>query len=1305
MRTIKFIAKFVARLFTRFIVGVIVLISIVLVSMQTPVVKKQIVRIVESQASKMLNAELSIGKLGGNFFTNLTLDNIALLSAEKDTVVSISQVQLNYRLLPLLNAKIIVENIAIENPYLHLKQLPDSSWNVMHIVKQTENEPDTTSSSFDMLVLLDRFALSNGVVKIDAFEENIPERIQNLNIALSGLYSAEKQQANLSDFRLKTQNPDIELLALNLKFEGDTTFAKLHNLLLQTAENRITAKGEYHFSSGRKSCAELKTQPIVFDEFKAFLPADFHFVPHPKLNLFAELRDKQLNVDVQIKDGEQEVDLKILSHQLLEYLSDSTISPVFLDLVLTFREMDLRYWLDNPEMNYQIDGALKATAEGLNPQTMRASIDADFGNTVVHNNLVEHLGLQLNYLAGNLDGDMIGRGDFGSLHFVSRVEQLLENNPSYNFNFTTRNLNVSTVFDNEEYETNINLNLGVKGSGFETDKMNVQATIVLEPSTAMGLRLDTLNAQIDFVHQNIAIRQFFLEALGANLQVAGNYNLQGNSELALEVKMVDVHAVSEFVDIENFETSLNLNAQLSGQIENLNIDLQLSVGETRFQEIIVDSINMFANGRLQNNDMHATADLKANNLAIGDGVGVDELSLRVETDTKSYKIALWANGEDIQARLNSVVWLGNVIRVNLFDLMLGYKDYVLHQASDTAFVRIGGVEYEIRDFHLLSDSISGFPQSIYADGIIHREASQNFKFDINNFDVERLTEMLQINQNVGGYASLNASLTGEASSPQLAVSLNVDSAFFGDFHFDTLRVDANLLDKELSVHLNIVPQNFGHIQGEARLPVDARLDSTSFDAIPKETDSIFAHLLFKELPLSVLKMFVEADEVAGQLNSEINVSGIANQPQIIGNLKINDGKLRIEQYGIKYNFIQTDIQVQEKEVNIDTFIVRSPNGNMIAQGNVKFNSEPYNADLNSSHLSVQFEKFNPFDHKQFNMELSGDVNLMATADSARFSGDIVVPKAYIYLPAILNLMGQFSAPDIPRPLLVKELEKLDGDSLVYHYRPDKAVVDTTKSESQLEFLNNLQGEIKVRIPRNTWIRNDDMRIELSGDVELIKHKDFYELFGTIDVVRGQYNLLGKVFVVQSGTISFQGGQEINPILNIQAVYSFRDSFRNKRNLGIDVTGDVDNLVIKFDLDGSELNEGDALSYIVFGRALNELSTSEQSNINTSDLAGTAASSLLSSQVNKFLGNTGLVDYIEVDVGSSFDSGSLTVGKYITNRLFVSYEQRIGNIEDKSIARYEMTLEYELFKFLFAQLTSSPVTSGFDLIFKINSKNR
>ena len=103
------------------------------------------------------------------------------------------------------------------------------------------------------------------------------------------------------------------------------------------------------------------------------------------------------------------------------------------------------------------------------------------------------------------------------------------------------------------------------------------------------------------------------------------------------------------------------------------------------------------------------------------------------------------------------------------------------------------------------------------------------------------------------------------------------------------------------------------------------------------------------------------------------------------------------------------------------------------------------------------------------------------------------------------------------------------------------------------------------------------------------------------------------------------------------------------------------------------------------------------------MAETAAASLLSSQITKFLGNKLNVDYIEVKSDGGFENATVTVGKYITNNLFVNYEQMFGESTQQDQDHYRVELEYELFKFLFLQLNNSSSDSGFNVVIKLNSK--
>jgi translocation and assembly module TamB len=101
------------------------------------------------------------------------------------------------------------------------------------------------------------------------------------------------------------------------------------------------------------------------------------------------------------------------------------------------------------------------------------------------------------------------------------------------------------------------------------------------------------------------------------------------------------------------------------------------------------------------------------------------------------------------------------------------------------------------------------------------------------------------------------------------------------------------------------------------------------------------------------------------------------------------------------------------------------------------------------------------------------------------------------------------------------------------------------------------------------------------------------------------------------------------------------------------------------------------------------------------LPGRQQQTLFLPSLTNFLQKKLDVDYIEIKSDGGFDEATVVVGKYITNNLFVSYEQRFGETNEHTQKKYEVKLEYELFRFLFFELNNSTIDSGFDVIFKFD----
>ncbi len=81
---------------------------------------------------------------------------------------------------------------------------------------------------------------------------------------------------------------------------------------------------------------------------------------------------------------------------------------------------------------------------------------------------------------------------------------------------------------------------------------------------------------------------------------------------------------------------------------------------------------------------------------------------------------------------------------------------------------------------------------------------------------------------------------------------------------------------------------------------------------------------------------------------------------------------------------------------------------------------------------------------------------------------------------------------------------------------------------------SLLALIDLDIPGNAWIKTPDSSIEMRGEITLHHDQRGTYLRGTLDLVRGFYNVYGNKFKVRSGKLEFVHAGGFRPIVDIEA---------------------------------------------------------------------------------------------------------------------------------------------------------------------------
>lgn len=170
------------------------------------------------------------------------------------------------------------------------------------------------------------------------------------------------------------------------------------------------------------------------------------------------------------------------------------------------------------------------------------------------------------------------------------------------------------------------------------------------------------------------------------------------------------------------------------------------------------------------------------------------------------------------------------------------------------------------------------------------------------------------------------------------------------------------------------------------------------------------------------------------------------------------------------------------------------------------------------------------------------------------------------------------------------------------------------------------------------------------------------------VVTGTYQAYGQDLDIERGRLLFNGGPIDNPLLDIRAVRRV-----GTVTAGLAVTGSAMRPVLEV-YSVPAMDQAEALSWLVLGRPLRQATSSADQN-----LLGTAATAVTTAGgdlLAKALGaRLGLDD---VGVGNSRDlgAGALTLGKYLSPKLYLGYGRSLFDGSQIVTLRYKLSQRLE-----------------------------
>ncbi len=416
--------------------------------------------------------------------------------------------------------------------------------------------------------------------------------------------------------------------------------------------------------------------------------------------------------------------------------------------------------------------------------------------------------------------------------------------------------------------------------------------------------------------------------------------------------------------------------------------------------------------------------------------------------------------------------------------------------------------------------------------------------------------------------------------------------------------------------------------------------------------------------------------LAGKLAGVFELGGTPAQPRLGGQLALSDGQAKLVIAGIELKDVQVKVVGNGSGPLTLNGALRSGDGTMTLSGNVNPFASPMLADI-----QVKGDKFQAMNTVQARAWVSPDLHLVRDAKGATLTGTLTVPQADIS-PKGFGGGGVSVSSD---QVLVGAEAQPPPAALPVFVTLRLVLGDAVRIEGY---------GLKTRIVGDVTVTQEPQR-EARGR-------------GELRLVDGRYKAYGQDLNIETGRLLFTDGPVTVPALDLYATRKPREDI----TVGVRVRGTLAKPELTL-ASTPTLPREQQLSWLILGRSLETSSTEDRSLVSSAALSlGLGGGDYVTNLIGKRIGldqfsvggATGGGSEVAASAqsisgaqyaGSATDAGAqaaqLTLGKYLTPRLFVSY----------GISLFQQGYSFRLLYTLgrgFKLSTESGSASGGDLIY-------
>ncbi|MPY72405.1 MAG: hypothetical protein GEU92_20335 [Alphaproteobacteria bacterium] len=529
------------------------------------------------------------------------------------------------------------------------------------------------------------------------------------------------------------------------------------------------------------------------------------------------------------------------------------------------------------------------------------------------------------------------------------------------------------------------------------------------------------------------------------------------------------------------------------------------------------------------------------------------------------------------------------------------------------------------------------------------------KRDANRLDVDLTARQLPVGlgaalagqPEIGGTIDLQLALAGPAAQPRGRLTLGARDLRAGPVQRDqpVIGIDtvANIAPSEVDIEAAVTAGGNRLLSASGAVPV-------AFGPAPGAV-ALAEHRPLRlrvrgEGELAALTDFLPlaGDRVAGAFRLALDADGPVAQPQLSGELSLDRGHYENRASGLVIDAIALQMTADRDRVVLRRLeATDGDKGTLKGKGTVRLNG----SQAPAADATITVAGFRALRRSDATLRATGSTTVNDPVDALTLAARITVDEAEFFIPD--------PPPTSAKKIPVTVIDSAAGRVLERPEEPAPA------SGGVLDL------DVAIHVPGRTFIRGRGLDSEWEGDIHVRGTSAAPELTGALKVAKGKFAFFGKDLALTRGTVTFTGGSEIEPDLDVLAETTDADT-----TFQVGAAGTPDDLKIKLS-SIPPLPDDEILSRLIFGREMTRLTPAQ--GLQLAQAAATLSSGG-PGMLDKMRQELGL-DTLNIVSGSDNDnlqpsarSGTtggnggaenmgISAGKYVADGVYVGAEQRFS----------------------------------------------